>query len=71
MSCARSARPSPRPAARCGRRWHASRSPVPESQLPALELGRDDLVAAGTIEQLDAVPGEEFSVLVELADEDG
>ena len=44
---------------------------VPESQLPALELGRDDVVAAGTIEQLDAVAGEEFSVLVELADEDG
>ncbi len=43
---------------------------VPESQLPALELGREDLIAAGTIQQLDAVPGEEFSVVVELADED-
>ena len=43
---------------------------LPESQLPALELGRDDLIAAGTIELLQAVPGEELSVVVELADED-
>ncbi len=44
---------------------------LPESHLPALELGREDLIAAGTIEQLQAVPGEELSVVVELADEDG
>ena len=43
---------------------------VPESQLPALELGREDLVAAGAIEQLRAGAGEELSVAVELADED-
>jgi hypothetical protein len=43
---------------------------VPESQLPALELGREDLVAAGAIEQLRAEAGEELSVAVELADED-
>ncbi len=44
---------------------------LPDSQLPALELGREDLIAAGAIEQLQTVPGEEPSVLVELADEDG
>ncbi len=43
---------------------------LPEPQLAAFELGREDLIAAGTIEQLEARAGEELAVEVELADED-
>jgi valyl-tRNA synthetase len=42
---------------------------LPE-RLAALELGREDLLAAGAIEQLESEPGEELSVSVELAVED-
>jgi valyl-tRNA synthetase len=38
-------------------------------RLAALELGEDDLLAAGTIELLELVPDGELSVQVELADE--
>jgi valyl-tRNA synthetase len=40
-------------------------------RLQALELGSDDLVAAGAIEQLEPVEDEEFAVEVELAPEPG
>jgi len=40
-------------------------------RLAALELGEDDLLTAGAIEQLVRAAGEEFSVQVELAPQDG
>jgi valyl-tRNA synthetase len=40
-------------------------------RLGALELGRGDLMEAGSIEQLEVVEGDELSVEVELADTEG
>jgi hypothetical protein len=42
-------------------------SDTPE-RLRALQLGLDDLLAAGTIEQLDTVAAQELAVEVELAE---
>jgi len=40
------------------------------ARLAALELGKDDLIAAGAIELLEPVEHGEFEVQVELAEEE-
>jgi valyl-tRNA synthetase len=40
-----------------------------EERLRALELGESDLLAAGSIERIEKLPGEELSVEVELVEE--